>query len=98
MYILIALVLACSVGIAAHYALPGRDLRGVVVSPAIATVAAGAVYTGLQWAGLAQNNIWLWLASVGGGIAIGVAATIALTRSREQRDAARAEELGLTPR
>ncbi len=98
MYILIALVIACSVGLATHYLLPQRELRGVALSPAIATVVAGVVYTALQWAGLAESSIWLWVASLGGGIGLGLAATIAITRSRASRDEAKAEELGLTPR
>lgn len=98
MFILIAVVIACAVGITAHFALPGRDLRGAAVSGALATVTAAVVYTVLQWAGLAQDNIWLWLASIGGGIAAGWFGTLALTRSRARRDAERAEALGLAPK
>ena len=54
MYILLALVAACSIGIALHYLLPHRELRGVAVTPAIATSAAALIYTGLQWAGIAR--------------------------------------------
>lgn len=95
MFVLIALVLSCSAGIAAHFALPGREYRGNALSAAIATVATGVIYTGFQWAGLAESSVVLWLASVGGGILIGVIATVWLTRSRAHRDAARARALGI---
>ena len=98
MYILIAMVIAASAGLAAHYLLPARELRGVALSPVIATVTAGVVYTALQWAGVGENSVWLWVASLAGGIAAGLIATIALTRSRARRDEERAQELGLTPR
>lgn len=96
MYILIAVIIACSVGIAAHYSLPRRDLRGVALTPAITTVATGVIYTGLQWAGLPETSLWLWLASIVGGIAIGVVSTILLTRARSTADATQAAELGIS--
>lgn len=97
MFILIAVVISCSVGIAAHFVLPGKDLRGAAVSGAIATVTTAVIYTVLQWAGLAENSIWLWLASLGGGIIASFVGTMFLTRSRARRDAERAVALGLTP-
>lgn len=98
MFILIALVIACAAGIIAHFVLPRRDLRGAALSGALATVTAGVVYTALQWAGLGQDNVWLWVASLGGGIAMGFFGTLALTRLRERHDAERAAALGLTPK
>jgi predicted Kef-type K+ transport protein len=95
MYILLAFIAACSIGIALHYSLPKRELRGVAVTPAIATVAAGVIYTALQWAGLPATSVWLWLASIGGGVAIAAISTTVLVRTREARDAAQAAKLGL---
>lgn len=98
MFILIAVVIACAAGIIAHFVLPRRDLRGAAVSGALATVTAAVVYTALQWAGLAEDNVWLWVASIGGGVAAGFFGTLMLTRVRERRDAERAVALGLTPK
>jgi hypothetical protein len=86
MYILLALIGACALGIGAHYLISGRELRGVAVTPAIATAAAGVVYTSLQWAGLGQDNVWLWLASVLGGVVIASVATIAIVAVRRRTD------------
>ncbi len=95
MYILLALIGACVLGIGAHYLLPHRDLRGVVVTPGIATAAAGVVYAVLQWIGIGEDSIWLWLASVGGGVVIALVATIALSTARGRSDAAAKAALGI---
>jgi hypothetical protein len=95
MYILLALIAACALGIALHYLLAHRDLRGVAVTPAIATVTAGIVYTAMQWGGVAEDSVWLWLASVGGGLVVAAVATLALSAARLRSDAARKRALGI---
>lgn len=95
MYILLALVAACALGIAAHYLIGGRELRGVAVTPAIATAAAAVVYTALQWAGLGEDSIWLWLASVLGAVAIAAVATLAIVAARRRSDAEARSALGI---
>lgn len=95
MYILLALVGACVLGIAAHYLIGGRDLRGVALTPGIATASAAVIYTGLQWLGLAEDNVWLWVASVLGAVVIAVGATIALVAARRRSDAAATAALGI---
>jgi hypothetical protein len=95
MYILLALIGACALGILAHYLIAGRELRGVVVTPAIATAVSAVVYTGLQWLGLGEDSIWLWLASVLGAAAIAVVATLALVAARRRSDAEAKAALGI---
>lgn len=95
MYILLALIAACSLGVGLHYLMPKRDLRGVAVTPAIATAAAAAVYTILQWAGVGEDNGWLWLASIGGGLLVAALATLALSAQRTASDAAEKQALGI---
>lgn len=95
MYILLALIAACALGVALHYQLPRRDLRGVAVTPAITTAAAAVIYTILQWSGVAENVVWLWVASIGGGILIGLIATLTLSALRIRRDAAEKQALGI---
>lgn len=95
MYILLALVAACALGIGAHYLIAGRELRGVAVTPAIATAAAAVFYTGLQWAGVGEDSIWLWLASVLGAVALAVVATLALVAARRRADADAKAALGI---
>ena len=95
MYILLALIGACVLGIAAHFLIGGRDLRGVAVTPAIATALSGVVYTAMQWAGVGEDSLWLWLASVAGAAAVASLATVALVAARRRSDAAAKVALGI---
>lgn len=95
MYILLALIGACALGIAVHFLISGRELRGVAVAPAIATAFSAIIYTGLQWAGVGEDNIWLWLASVLGATAIAAVATVAITGMRKRSDTAAKAALGI---
>ncbi|WP_309067048.1 hypothetical protein [Microbacterium sp.] len=95
MYILLALIGACALGVALHFVLPDRDLRGVAVTPAIATATAAAVYTGMQWAGAPETDPWLWVWSVGGGILLAVIATLALSARRRRTDTEARRALGI---
>ena len=95
MYILLALVAACALGIGLHFLLPARELRGVVVTPGIATAAAAIIYTGMQWAGVGEDSFWLWLASIGGSLVIAAAATLALSSARSRSDAEKKAALGI---
>ncbi|QNA92252.1 MULTISPECIES: hypothetical protein [unclassified Microbacterium] len=95
MYILLALIGACALGIAVHFMIADRELRGVALAPAIATAASALLYTGLQWAGVGEDSIWLWLASVLGAVAIAALATWATTRLRRRSDAAARAALGI---
>jgi hypothetical protein len=95
MYILLALIAACSLGIGLHYLMPRRDLRGVAVTPAITTAAAAAIYTIMQWSGVAENSPALWLASIGGGLVIAAGATFAISILRARHDAAARQALGI---
>ncbi len=95
MYILLALVGACALGIAAHYMIGGRELRGVALTPAVATALAAVIYTALQWLGVGEDSIWLWLASVVGSVGIAAAATVAIVATRRRGDAAAKAALGI---
>lgn len=95
MYILLALIAACVLAIGMHFLLPGRELRGVAVVPAIATAAAAAIYTIMQWSGIGQDSVWLWLASIVGSLVIAGVAGYLLTTSRRRSDAAKRAALGI---
>lgn len=95
MYILLALIAACALSIAAHYLIGGRDLRGVAVTPAISTAVAAVAYTAMQWAGIGEDSVWLWLASIGGGVAAAAVATLALVAARRRSDAEAKAALGI---
>lgn len=95
MYILLALIAACALGVVVHFTIPQRELRGVALVPAIATAVAAAAYTLGQWAGLKESSVWLWLIALGSAIVISAAAGVILTRVRSHGDAVRRAELGV---
>ena len=95
MYILLALIGACALGIAVHFLIADRELRGVALAPTIATAVSAIAYTGLQWAGVGEDSIWLWLASVLGAVAIAAVATLAITALRKRSDADARVALGI---
>lgn len=95
MYILLALIAACALSIGVHYLIPHRSLRGVAVVPAVGTAASAAIYTIMQWSGVGEGSIWLWLAAVVGAVAIAAAAGILLTSSRRRSDAEKKAALGI---
>ncbi|MFK3679888.1 hypothetical protein ACI2IP_19355 [Microbacterium sp. NPDC090218] len=95
MYILLALIGACALGIWVHFLIADRELRGVALAPAIATAASAIVYTGLQWAGVGEDSIWLWLASVLGAVVFAAVATLAITAVRKRSDADARTALGI---
>lgn len=95
MYILLALIAACALGIAVHFLIGGRELRGVALAPAIATAVSAIAYTGLQWAGVGEDSFWLWLASTLGAAAIAALATAAITGVRRRSDAEARAALGI---
>lgn len=95
MYILLALIGACALGIAAHFLIGGRELRGVALTPSIATAVAAVLYTALQWAGVGEDSIWLWLASVLGAPIVAALATVAITGMRKRADAQKRVALGI---
>ncbi|MGW8484304.1 hypothetical protein ACWGJP_14325 [Microbacterium sp. NPDC055903] len=95
MYILLALIAACALGVGLHYLLAHRDLRGAALTPGVATAVAGVVYAILQWAGVGEDSVWLWLASIGGGLLVSLAATLAVSAARLRSDAAAKAALGI---
>jgi len=94
-YILLALIAACALGVVVHYAIPHRDLRGVALVPAVATAVAAAAYALGQWAGLKESSVWLWLLALGGAVVVSAAVGMILTRARRHGDAVRRAELGV---
>ncbi|GAA5150848.1 hypothetical protein GCM10025768_16450 [Microbacterium pseudoresistens] len=95
MYILLALIAACALGVAVHYLMRGRELRGVALVPAVSTAVAAAGYAIGQWAGLGEDNAWLWLISVGGGIVAGVVVAVAVSTARARSDERLRASLGI---
>ena len=95
MLILLPLVIAVATGIGMHYGSPNRHSRGVALAPAIATAVAAIVWAAMTWMGVAEDNPWIWLASILGPIVVTYPTTLWLARPRAGHDAAESARLGL---
>lgn len=95
MLILLALIAGAVAGMVIHFVMPHRSERGVVLAPAIGAATAGVLYTILQWAGLAEDNPWLWAVSILVPVVVTYLATLIITRSRVTHDASERKRLGI---
>lgn len=95
MLVVLALVFGAIAGVAAHYALPYRTLRGVAVGPLLGAVLGTATWTAMTWVGIGPDNGWIWAASIVVPALVTPVALLALSRRRETRDARIRAELGV---
>ncbi len=95
MYILLAMIAACALGIALHFLLPHRGLRGVVLTPGVTVLTAAAVYALLTWLQWGEANVWLWVVSLGASLVVSGALTVALGAVRARSDDAERRRAGL---
>ncbi len=93
MEILLALIYGAAVGTAAHFALRGRELRGVALAPMIGAFVGGAVWLALTWAGVTTAEPWLWLATLVAAPVVVVPVLVVLERVRSAHDARERQRL-----
>jgi hypothetical protein len=93
MELLFVLVIAAGIGAVLRYVLPSRGTYGIFLLPAIATVVTAVVWVGLLWLGWKFDGTWIWVASLGAGFAVALAAGIALPRLRAAADERKLSEL-----
>lgn len=93
MEILLALIYGAAVGAAAHFALRGRELRGVALAPMIGAFVGGAVWLALTWAGVTTAEPWLWLATLVAAPVVVVPVLVVLERVRSAHDARERQRL-----
>lgn len=94
MLILLALIFGAVYGAALHFAMRGRDGRGVALAPLLGTVAAGVVYGVLTWAGLA-DTVWIWLATIAVTVLVVPTILLVVARRRAAHDASERARLRL---
>ncbi|MGN6445525.1 hypothetical protein [Amnibacterium sp.] len=86
MQLIYAETVAIVLGLAAHAALPHRELSGVLLLPAVAGAAGAIVWVGLTWARVAQGGPAMWLASLLAAALSAVIVGLAVRRSRAAHD------------
>ncbi|MCC4249462.1 hypothetical protein [Microbacterium testaceum] len=87
MQILLGLILGAVVGLAAHFALGHRDLRGAALAPLAGAAASAVVWTAATWAGLGVDSPILWIVAVLAPAATTFALVPLLSRVRQRADA-----------
>lgn len=87
MQILLGLIIGAVVGLAVHFALPHRDLRGTALAPFVGAAAAGVSWTVLTWAGVGADSFVPWLVAIIAPTVTTFALVPLLTRARLHSDA-----------
>jgi uncharacterized membrane protein YeaQ/YmgE (transglycosylase-associated protein family) len=96
MQILLALIVGAVLGIAAHYAAPGRDDRGVALGPVVGAVVGGLVWLVFTWAGVGIDSPWIWVASFIAPFLVAYPALRVLAATRGAHDARERARLKLS--
>ena len=95
MQILLGLIIGAVVGLAAHFALPHRDLRGAALAPLAGAAASGIAWTVLTWAGFASDSPVPWIVAVLAPAATTLVLVTVLSRIRRRGDAALRARAGI---
>ena len=83
MELLFVILIAAGIGFIAHFVLPGRETRGILLLGAISAAVAAAVWGSLLWLGFTFDGGFIWLISL---VLAGVAAIVfALVLPRRRR-------------
>ncbi|PSL39899.1 hypothetical protein CLV49_3554 [Labedella gwakjiensis] len=82
------------VGLAAHYALPWRGERGVLLVPAVGVIVASIVWLGLTVLGWPWDGGWIWAVTLVAATALSVMAALTIGRARAASDERRLVSLG----
>ena len=85
-------------GLAAHFALPRREFRGVVLVPAVGAGVAAVVWVALTWLGMPWDGGWIWVISlVASAAAAAGAVHVFQARLRRQEGAVEMDRQHLAP-
>lgn len=63
MELLFVVLIAATIGIAVRALVRGTDTFGMMLLPAVSTVAASIVWVALLWLGWTFDGTWIWVAS-----------------------------------
>jgi len=71
-------------GLVVHAAAPGRDTRGVLLAPGVATAAAAGAWSVLSLLGWRADGTWIWVVSfLASGVAAVLVPVLTVRRRRE---------------
>jgi hypothetical protein len=91
--LLFVTLIAFCIGLAARYALPGRDAYGLALVPAIAAAVTAVVWVGLTWLGWKFDGGWIWVVSLAAAAVISLVLTLVVPRIRTANDETKLQQL-----
>ncbi|MEN9752007.1 MAG: hypothetical protein RLZZ600_1054 [Actinomycetota bacterium] len=74
------------IGLIVRYSLPGRDLTGAILVPAVATAGAAILWEIATWLKLPSDNAWVWIVVFAIVAIKSVFIDLWLSRRRKQAD------------
>lgn len=86
MELLFVAVIGAFIGLTLRYLLPGRDVYGLFLLPAVAVAATCIIWVALVWAGLKFDGGWIWVIALVGGGLVTIAAALLIVRTRHISD------------
>jgi hypothetical protein len=88
MELVLVVTFAGLMGLAARYAVPGRQWHGMALMPSLGVIIGSLSWAVAIWVGLDARSVWAWVVALG-LTAIGVViGAIMIPRRREARDTA----------
>lgn len=94
MELLFVTVIGAGIGAILRYLLPQRGTYGSLLLPAVSAAATAITWVGLLW-GLRWtfDGTWIWVASLGAAVIVGLVVALVLPRRRDEHDARLLAEL-----
>jgi hypothetical protein len=87
MEIVYVTVVGAGIGLLLRYLLPGREVYGVALLPALGAAVTAATWAGLTWLGWKADGGWIWLASLGAAALVPLVVALVLSKRRHAADA-----------
>jgi hypothetical protein len=87
MEIVYVTVVGAGIGLLLRYLLPGREVYGVALLPALGAAVTAATWAGLTWLGWKADGVWIWVAALGAATVLPLVVALVLSKRRQAADA-----------
>lgn len=81
------------IGLIGRYGMPGRELHGSVLVPAIAVGTAALVWVALTWLGMPWDGGWIWTITLVATALVVIVSNLIIVHRRREADAFMLESL-----
>jgi hypothetical protein len=87
MEIVYVTVVGAGIGLLLRYLLPGREVYGVALLPALGAAVTAATWAGLTWLDWKADGVWIWVAALGAATVVPLVVALVLSKRRQAADA-----------